>query len=96
MCAFQSSDPLVTDDAETYSEAVASQEEMYLEKVEEDLRTVLISDDPLPPPSEAPEQLRKHAIEELVTGDSDDPPLSEEVVESMLPLDDQLARRGEA
>ena len=96
MFVYQSSDQPVNTDADAYSEAVASQEEMYLEEVEEDLRTILIADDPLQSPSEVPEQLRKHAVEELVTGDSDDPPLGEELVESLLPNDDQIARRGAA
>lgn len=96
MFVYQSSDQPVTADAEAYSEAVASQEEMYLERVEEDLRTILVSDDPLPPPLEAPEQMRKHAQEELITGDSDDPPLSDEMVEGLLLDADQASRRGAA
>ena len=33
-------------DTDTYDETVASQEEMYLEKTEGQLRTILISEDP--------------------------------------------------
>jgi hypothetical protein len=45
---------------------------------------ILASDDPPPSPSESPDQQRKHFAEELITGDSDDTPLSEEAVEEML------------
>ena len=96
MFVYQSSDQPVRADLETYSEAVASQEEMYLERVEEDLRTILVSDDLTPSPSEAPEQLRKHAQEELIIGDSDDPPLSEEAVEGLLLDNAQAAQKGVA
>ncbi len=33
-----------SDDKDTYYEAVASQEEIYLEKTEEEVRSILISD----------------------------------------------------
>jgi hypothetical protein len=45
---------------------------------------ILEFDDPLPPRSERSSQQREPAAEELITGDSDDPPLSEEAVEEML------------
>ena len=64
-------------DTEAYYEAVASQEEIYLEETEEELRVILESDDPPPLRSERPNQQRAHATEELLTGDSDDPPLSD-------------------
>ena len=35
-------------DADAYYEAVASQEEIYLEETEEELRTIFTSDDPSP------------------------------------------------
>jgi hypothetical protein len=44
----------------------------------------LESDDPLPPRRESLKEQRKLAAEELITGDFDDPPLSEEAVEEML------------
>ena len=69
---------------EAYYEAAASQEEIYLEEMEEDLRMILESNDPLPPRSERPDRQRETAAEELITGDSDDPPLSEETVEEIL------------
>ena len=78
------------DHSETYYEELASQEEIYLEEREERARAVLISEgeslslsiiesNPL-----SVEQL-DHAAEELIAGDSDDPPLSEvEVVEMLI------------
>jgi hypothetical protein len=40
--------------SETYYEAVASQEETYLEETEEELRMILVFDDLPPPRSESP------------------------------------------
>ena len=74
---------LLPDTDECY-EAIASQEEIYLEETEEDLRVILESDELPPPVRESPDQQRAHAVEELITGDSDDPPLSEGAVEGML------------
>ena len=80
-------------------EMVASQEEIYLEETEEELRAILIFDDLSssggvgismsaadnhPCKVEGPDEQLNHAAEELITGDSDDPPLSEEAVEEML------------
>jgi len=110
-------------DTEAYYEMVASQEEIYLEETEEELRAILIFYDP--PPSqntstilpescqeresdreversmtdtnnnprlaESPDEQINHAAEELITGDSDDPPLSEEEVVEM--LNDSSAQR---
>jgi hypothetical protein len=74
-------------DTEAYYEAIASQEEIYLEEeeiyleeTEEELRVILECDDPPPP------RQQEHAAEELITGDSDDPPLSKEAVEEMLAM----------
>jgi hypothetical protein len=36
--------------------------------------------------AESPEQQLNHATEELITGDSDDPPLSEEAIVEMLKM----------
>ena len=94
-------------ETEAYCETVASQEEIYLEETEEELRAILIFGDPTPsrtgvntlPPdaNNAPcvvgsldEQLN-HAAEELITGDSDDPPLSEGALLEM--LNDSPAQR---
>ena len=75
-------DQNIPTDTEAYSETVASQEEIYLEEREEELRAILVSDDPAP--SDGVDEEPVHAAEELITGDSDDPPLSEEVVAEML------------
>lgn len=102
-------------DSEACYEAVASQEETYLEETEEDLRAILIFDDPSPQNNnwmlvesstelslrwegkstmneddsavagELDEQLGR-AAEELITGDSDDPPLNDEAVVEMINL----------
>jgi hypothetical protein len=65
-------------------EEQASQEEIYLEETEEQLRMIVESGDPSPLRSEGPDQQREHAAEELIIGDSDDPPLSEETVKQIL------------
>jgi hypothetical protein len=100
MSIYKSNNESIPTDTETYYEAVAGQEEIYLEEVEEELRAILIIGDPSPSRKEVKrsmsdanndpriaesldEQLN-HAAEELITGDSDDPPLSEEVVAEML------------
>ena len=89
----------ISNDAEAHYEAVASQEEFYLEEVEEELRAILIFGDETSSQSEAQrspsaksdprcaaslEEQITHAAEELITGDSDDSPLSEEAVAEML------------
>ena len=81
------------EEVESYYETVASQEEIYLEETEEEVIEVLISEDfcqlhrnPLNRTcvGETVEEQRIHAAEELITGDSDDPPLSEEEVTKLL------------
>jgi hypothetical protein len=71
---------------DAYYEEQASQEEIYLEETEEQLRMILESDDPSPLRSESPDQQREHAAEELIIGDSDDPPLGEVTVEQVLSM----------
>jgi hypothetical protein len=100
MSIYKSNDEKIPTDTEAYYEAVASQEEIYLEETEEELRAILIFGDPSPSRREVKrsvsdanndprvaesldEQLN-HAAEELITGYSDDPPLSEEAVVEML------------
>ncbi len=111
-------------DAEANCETVASQEEIYLEETEEEVRAILISYDPPPPQNNSStfeencevreldwevessmtdennnpriaenldEQLN-HAAEELITGDSDDPPLSEEAIEETLRMTSNARR----
>ena len=83
-------------DTDIYYEVVASQEEIYLETIEETLRAILISEDPFAyaqeetvcvdccPSVDTPDDELDRAAEELITGDSDDPPLSEEAVGEIL------------
>ena len=73
-----------------YCDARADQEEIYREEAEEEVLQVLESDELSPLQSNGPymgdtlgEQL-DHAARELITGDADDPPLSEQTVENML------------
>jgi hypothetical protein len=84
MCTYDGNDKNISVGTNAYYEEQASQEEIYLEETEEELRMILESDDPPPPRSENPDQQREHAAEELILGDSDDLPLSEETVEQML------------
>ena len=72
-------------DTEACYEIIASQEEFYLEETEQDLRAILIFGTPGPSANvaEQPQQ----AAEELITGDADDPPLSEETIAEMLKMD---------
>jgi hypothetical protein len=86
----------IPNDTDAYYEAVASQEEIYLEETEERLRAILISEDPSTYAqqeavcvdccfkAEILDEELCRAAEQLITGDSDDPPLSEEAVVDML------------
>jgi len=83
---------------EAYYEEQASQEEIYLEETEEEVRAILTSFDPSKTDAsnnhrlaESLDEQLNHAAEELITGDSDDPPLSEEAVVEM--LNDSHAQR---
>ena len=70
------------DDA--YYEEQASQEEIYLEQVEENLRAILTSEtNTTPSAAKTLDDQLNHAGEELLTGDSDDAPLSEETITEM-------------
>ena len=71
---------------DTYYEEQARQEEIYLEEREEDVRMILEFEDQHPSPCENLDQQRTEAAEELITGDSDDPPLSENAVGEMLKI----------
>jgi hypothetical protein len=94
----------ISTDTEAHEEAVASQEERYLEKKEEKLRATLISEDPSAYVhqeavcvdccfiADSPDEELDHAAEELITGDSDDPPLSEEAVAEMLRMASNVRR----
>ena len=67
MGIYESSDRSIPPDTETYYETVASQEEIYLEETEEELRMILESDDRTAPQGEHPKQEREHAAEKLIT-----------------------------
>ena len=71
---------------EAYYEEQANQEEVYLEETEEELRVILVSYDPTTSGDESLSEQREDAAEELIAGDSDDPPLSEEAIDEMLSI----------
>jgi len=87
-----SNDKNVPTDPDACYEAVASQEEIYLEESEEEVCAVLLAGDPAPP--DATDEQLDCATEELITGDPDDPPLGDEVVAEM--LDDSHPQRRKA
>lgn len=64
-------DEIIVVRTEDYYEEQASQEEMYLEETEEDLRMILESEELSPLADEGLSEQREHAAEELITGDSD-------------------------
>ncbi len=70
---------------DAYYEEQSLQEEIYLEEREEDVRMILEFGDTSPSPiPDSLNQKRARAAEEPITGDSDDPPVAEDVVEQML------------
>lgn len=121
-----SDDKNMPTDTEAYCEELASQEEIYLEETEEELRAILVSEDPSPSQNnrlmlaenrgereftceversmadannnprvgDSLDEQLNHAAEELITGDSDDPPLSEEAVVERLPMTSNARRLG--
>ena len=84
MFIYDSNDKNMPTNIDDYNEAVASQEEAYLEEAEEQVRTILESDAPRPQLNENSDRQREQAAEELITGDPDDPPMSEEAVTKLL------------
>ena len=103
----KSSEENVQNHTEAYFEELASQEEIYLEEIEERARAVLIAEKPsslelsshrgspkikrsvtdasnAAGMAESVDEQLDRSAEELITGDSDDPPLSEEAVAEML------------
>ena len=84
MYILDNNDKSISTDADAYYEAVASQEEIYLEETEDEVHMILESYDPPSSQSENRNEQREHAVEELITRDSDDPPLSEELVDEIL------------
>src|SRR5258706_8948060 len=115
MSFYKSTEENIPTHTEAYYEELASQEELYLEEMEEEVRAILISYDPSRSPNRSivievcgegvpdldvkvsttdpknnPRIVRSldeqlvDASEELITGDADDPPLSEQAVQEML------------
>ena len=82
MPLFDGNDENIPTDSEACYEIVASQEEVYLEETEEEVRAILIFATPCP--TDSVNEPLDQAAEELITGDSDDPPLSDEAVADML------------
>jgi hypothetical protein len=88
-----SNDNKILTDTDAYYETVASPEEISLEEAEEEVREILISDNPSTAQdndsrlAESLDEQLNHAAEELITGDSDDPPLSEEAIVEILNRD---------
>ena len=116
MSLYKSTEENIPTHTEAYYEELASQEELYLEETEEEVRAILTSyvspasgiDRSIatehcgvrepdlegrgsmanpknnPRVAESLDEQLVDASEELITGDADDPPLSEEAVEEML------------
>jgi hypothetical protein len=84
MSIYKRNDENIPPFTDAYYEEQASQEEVYVEETEEELRMILVFGDPSPCRSENVNEQREPAAEELITGDSDDRALSEEAVEEML------------
>jgi hypothetical protein len=83
ICSSEDQNPTYT---EAYYEEQANQEEVYLEETEEEMRVILVSYDPTLSGNENLSEQREDAAEELITGDSDDPPMSEESIDEMLSI----------
>jgi hypothetical protein len=96
-------------DTEAYYETVASQEEIYLEEAEEEVRAILTSDypssltkqtvsiteeDSYSRLTERVDEQLDQAAQELIAGDSDDPPLSDDAVAEMLRVSLTVRRLG--
>ena len=86
MCTYEGNDKNLSIGTDAYYEEQASQEEVYVEETEEELRMILVFGDPSPCRSENLNEQREHAAEELIIGDSDDPLLGEVMVEQMLSM----------
>ena len=105
MFIYDANEEIIPNDTEAYYETIASQEEIYLEEVEEELRAILVLGGPSEsqllsgrsnnaPATENLEEQRDHAAEQLITGDADDPPLSEDAVGEMLRMTHTPKRPG--
>lgn len=83
---FENNDKNLPTGAEAYYEAIASQEEIYLEDREDEVRVILESDEAPPLLTENPDQQREHTAKDLITGDSHNSAHSEEAIEAMITM----------
>ena len=86
MDIYARTDETILIQTDAYHEEQASEEEVYLEETEEELRMILCADDSPSPQRECVNEEQGEAVEELITGDADDPPLSEQTVSEMLDI----------
>jgi len=84
MSAYEVNAERITIQTDPY-EVRASQEEFYLEETEEELRMILECNVTTSQSAEILLPDLDKEIEDLLTGDSDDPPLAEDQVEDLLP-----------
>jgi hypothetical protein len=68
---------------DAYYEELACQEEIYLERIEENLRAIAICELDASRATENLNAVRECAAEVLIEGDSDDPPISDETIEGI-------------
>ncbi len=80
---FGENENIVNGKSDEYYEELASQEEIYLEQIEENLRAIAICELDASRTMENLDDLRECAVENLVTGDLDDPPVSEQTIEEL-------------
>jgi hypothetical protein len=83
MASYQSKDEKMSHTDEYYEE-LASEEEVYLEEGVEKFRETKIAVTEVQASSPINDEQREQAAEALITGDSDDRPLSEEEVAKLL------------
>ena len=83
MSTYETNSERITIQIDSY-ELRASQEEFYLEETEEELRMILECDATTSQSSDLSLPNSETEMEDLLTGDSDDAPLSEDQVEEAL------------
>jgi hypothetical protein len=84
----KSNDENISSHTEDYYEALAGQEQEYLDEIVEKFREcevlVFENSSAINITCESPDERLHQAAEELITGDSDDPPLSDDAVVEIL------------
>ena len=84
----KNNDENISRHTEDYYETLASQEQEYLDEIVEKFREcevlVFENSSAIKLNCESPDEPLHQAAEELITGDSDDPPLSDEAVVEIL------------